>query len=131
MMMAVAADGLRGCVRWIIPGVILAFHFAALQHNLNSWEYASAQAKATSIAARNCIVPGVGEIAVSGIPSILHGVPFFANGLFEAIELQRSGAPFTMMVRAALGDRPTSQSLVWNRMTETADCVLQGNHPGY
>jgi hypothetical protein len=61
----------------------------------------------------------------------LQGVPFFANGLFEAIELQRRGAPFTMMVRAALDDRPSSQSLVWNQMTETADCVRQGNHPGY
>jgi hypothetical protein len=36
-----------------------------------------------------------------------------------------------MMVRAALDDRSTSQSLVWNQMTETADCVRQGNHPGY
>jgi hypothetical protein len=36
-----------------------------------------------------------------------------------------------MMVRAVLDDRPTSQSLVWNRMTEIADCVRQGNHPGY
>ena len=131
IMVAVAADGLRGRARWIIPCVILAFHFAALQHNLDLWEYASAKAKATSVAARNCIVPGVGEIAVSGIPSILQGVPFFANGLFEAIELQRRGAPFTMMVRAALDDRPSSQSLVWNQMTETADCVRQGNHPGY
>jgi hypothetical protein len=131
IMVAVAADGLRGRARWIIPSVILAFHFVALQHNLDLWEYASAKAKATSVAARNCIVPGVGEIAVSGIPSILQGVPFFANGLFEAIELQRSGAPFTMIVRAVLDDRPTSQSLVWNRMTETADCVRQGKHPGY
>jgi hypothetical protein len=26
---------------------------------------------------------------------------------------------------------PNSQSLVWNRMTETAECVCRGNHLGY
>ena len=127
IMVAVVADGLRGCVRWIIPGVILAFNFVALQRNLNAWEHASAKAKATSVAARNCIGPGVGEIVVSGIPSILRGVPFFANGSFEAIELQRNGAPFIMIVRSGPDVRPNSHSLVWNRMTEAADCVRRGN----
>jgi hypothetical protein len=128
LMLAVAVDGLSGRVRWIIPTVILAFNFATLQHNLDSWEYASEKAKATSAAARNCISPGVGEIVVSGIPSILRGVPFFANGLLEAIELHTSGVPLT--VTAHEGDeRPNSHSLVWNRTTETADCVCRGNCP--
>jgi hypothetical protein len=130
LMLAVAADGLNGRVRWIIPAVILAFNFAALQHNLDSWEYASEKAKATSTAARNCISPGVGEIVVSGIPSILRGVPFFANGLQEAIELQRDRAPLIMTVGGA-DNPPSSHSLIWNRMTETAECVCRGNHPGY
>ena len=93
LMLAVATDGLNRRVRWIIPALILAFNFAALQHNLDSWEYGSEKAKATSDAAQTCISPGVGQIVVSGIPSSLRGVPFFANGLLEAIDLQRNGAP--------------------------------------
>ena len=130
IMVAVAADGLRGRVHWILPGVILAFHFAALQHNLNSWQYASEKAKATSVAARNCVMSGVGEMMVSGIPSILQGVPFFANGLFEAIELHTSRTLLTVTTHDG-NDRRNSHSLVWNRMTETTDCVCRGNHPGF
>ena len=130
LMLAVAADGLNCRVRWIIPAVMLAFNFAALQHNLDSWEYASKKAKATSAAARTCISPGAGEIVVSGIPSSLRGVPVFANGLLEALELQRNGAPLIMTVSGA--NHPSgSHSLVWNRMTETAECVCPGNHVGY
>jgi hypothetical protein len=130
LMLAVAVDGLNGRGRWIIPGVILAFNIAALQHNLDSWDYASEKAKATSIAAWNCIGSGVGEMAISGIPSILRGVPFFANGLLEAIELHTSRTPLTVTVRDG-NDRPNSHSLVWSRITETTDCVCRGNQPSF
>ena len=129
LMLAVATDGLNRRVRWIIPALILAFNFAALQHNLDSWEYGSEKAKATSDAAQTCISPGVGQIVVSGIPSSLRGVPFFANGLREAIDLQRSGAPLMMTVDGA-DNPPSSRLLVWNQITETPDCVCHGYHVG-
>jgi hypothetical protein len=129
LMLAVAVDGLNGWGRWVIPALILGFNFAALQHNLDSWEYASEKVKATSTAARTCLSSGGGEIVVSGMPGILRGVPFFANGLREAIDLQRSGAPLMMTVGGA-DNPPSSRLLVWNQMTETPDCVCHGYYVG-
>lgn len=77
-----------------LPSVILAFNFAALQHNLNCGKVLE---RGLFRAARNCISHGVEEIAVSGIPGILLGVPFFANESCAATELQRSRVPLTMI----------------------------------
>src|SRR5438270_587549 len=82
LMLSLAVGGLRGRARYVIPGLILSFHFAALQHNLNSWEYASAKARAVSAVAGKC----TGSVA--GLPGVVQGVPFFANGFREALELQ-------------------------------------------
>jgi protein O-mannosyl-transferase len=84
LMLSLAVDGLRGRARYVIPGLILSFHFAALEHNLNSWEYASEKAKAVSAAAGECTG------SVTGLPRVLQGVPFFANGFHEAVELQQA-----------------------------------------
>jgi hypothetical protein len=86
LMLSLAVDGLRGRARYVLPGLILSFHFAALQHNLNSWRYASEKAKAVSAAAGKC----TGSVA--GLPGALQGVPFFANGFREALELQQETA---------------------------------------
>jgi hypothetical protein len=94
LMLAVAAEGLKGRVRWIVPGVILAFNFAALQHNLDAWEYASERAQTASAVAMKRISPGT-EGMVSGLPGSLRGVPFFANGFPESIELQRNSSGIT------------------------------------
>ena len=87
LMLSLAIDSLRGRVRYLIPGLILSFHFAVLQHNLNLWEYASEKAKTVSATAGKCTG------SVTGLPGVLQGVPFFANGFREALELQQgSGA---------------------------------------
>lgn len=90
ILLATVMDGLRGKVRWIIPGVVLAFHVAALEHNLDAWEYAAAKVKSTSAIAARCVGAGTQSIVVAGLPGILRGVPFFANGFTEAVELQRN-----------------------------------------
>ncbi len=117
LMLSLAVDGLRGRVRYVIPGLILAFHFAALQHNLNSWEYASEKAEAVSKAAGKCAGPGTRRIVVSGLPGVLRGVPFFVNGFREAVELQRPGAGI-LVVEAISGspsDGPAGSCvLVWD-----------------
>lgn len=86
LMLSLPVQGLRGPARFVIPGLILAFHFAALQHNLNSWQYASEKAEAVCAAAAKC------TDSVARLPGTLQGVPFFANGFGEAIELQRGSA---------------------------------------
>src|SRR5207247_1779450 len=91
LMLAVAAEGLRHRGRWIIPGVILAFNFAALQHNLNQWEYASVKAKRICEVAMMCVGPQTENIMPSDLPGSILGVPLFANGFRECVELQRSG----------------------------------------
>jgi hypothetical protein len=80
LMLALALDGLTGRMRYVIPGLILVFHWAALEHNLNLWQYASAKAEAAATTAGTCVI--------SGLPRSLRGVPFFANGFPEALELQ-------------------------------------------
>jgi hypothetical protein len=80
LMLSLAVDGLRGRVRYVIPALILAFHFAALQHNLSSWEYASEKAQAVSAAAGKCAGLGTQRIAAlssqraQSSPLLLHRV---------------------------------------------------------
>jgi hypothetical protein len=117
LMLSLAVDGLRGRVRYVIPALILAFHFAALQHNLNSWEYASEKAKAVSAAAGKCAGPGTQRIVVSGLPGALRGVPFFVNGFREALELHQgtAGIPVVEAVSGSPSDgRAGSCVLAWD-----------------
>ena len=63
------------------PGVILVFNFAALQHNLDAWEYASEKAKTASAVAMKCV--GSETEGISGLPGSLRGVPFHRPGPAE------------------------------------------------
>ena len=66
---------------------ILAFHFAARQHDLNQWEYASNRARAACAVAVECARPFREDPPkVSGLPDRLRGVPFLGNGFKECIE---------------------------------------------
>lgn len=75
ILLAVAVDGLSGQVRYAVAAIVLAFQFAALQHNLGFWEAASAQVKAAC------------ETGVPVIPASINGVPGLANGKPECIEI--------------------------------------------
>lgn len=103
LMLSLAADGLRGRMRYLAPCVVVLFHLAALQHNLDAWEYVAERARVAAAAAARCAGPG-GQLAIaSGVPRSLRGVPFFANGLEEAAALQRHagvppGAPSCLLV---------------------------------
>jgi hypothetical protein len=128
LMLGVAVDGLRGRIRWVIPGVILAFNFAALHHNLNGWEYASQKAKAAcAIAvqcARPCNVSPAKTVEVSGLPRTLRGVPFFANGFAECIQtvggvplpVEFTDKPYSSVAR-------TSCVLMWNQADDELQCT--------
>jgi len=126
-MLSLTIDGLRGRVRYVIPALILAFHFAALQHNLNAWEYASEKAKAVPAAAAKCAGPETQRIVVSGLPGVLRGVPFFVNGFREALELQQgsAGIPVVEAISGSPADwRAGSCVLIWD---ETKDELRSDN----
>lgn len=86
LFLALAVDGLEGWPRRVIPVVILAFNLVVLQHNLACWEYASARTKSACEAAAQYAWPGQ-KLAVAGMPMTIRGVPFFANGLAECLEM--------------------------------------------
>jgi hypothetical protein len=120
LMMAVAVESLRGRVRWIIPGVILAFNFAALQHNLDAWEYASGKAKSVCAIAVKCLEPRTENIMTPALPGYLRGVPLFANGFRECVEFQRNLGSGPVQ-RCAVGDHPLL--LIVDEATAEARCV--------
>jgi hypothetical protein len=121
LLLATVVDNLRDRVRWIILVVVLAFHASALQHNLDLWEYASAKAKSPSAAAVKCAVPSTQRIVISGLPGTLEGIPFFANGFREGVELQRGGEliPVVEAVNGSPSDgRAGSCVLLWDAVTD-------------
>jgi hypothetical protein len=94
LMLSVLFDDTRGRMRYVAPGLVLMFHLAALQHNLEAWEYASQKAWTASVTAARCAGLGGRYAATLEAPGSLRGVPFFANGFPEAVALQqRAGVP--------------------------------------
>ena len=107
VLLATVIDGLRGKVRWFIAGVVLAFHVAALEHNLDAWKYSAAKAYSASAVAATC-GPGIQRMVVYGLPGTLRGVPFFANGFREAVELQWNDKAVPVVTDAG------SCALIWD-----------------
>lgn len=79
VLLALALDGVPARAGYAIAAIALAFQIAALQHNLDFWEAASVRVKA--------------ECATGApvLPDWMDGVPAFANGRQECIEITRMG----------------------------------------
>jgi hypothetical protein len=75
ILLALAVDGLSGRARYLVPGLVLLFQFAALQHNLDFWEAASVRVK------EECAK------AVPDLPPSIQGIPALANGMKECLEI--------------------------------------------
>jgi len=78
ILIALAVDGLSPRARYAMAGIVLVFQFAALQHNLGFWEAASARVRA------ECAT------GVPHLPDSIDGVPAFANGKRECVEITRA-----------------------------------------
>jgi len=63
-----------------LAAIALGFQFAALQHNLDFWEAASARVKAACTTSRS---------DVPALPDSIDGVPALANGEQECVEIGR------------------------------------------
>ena len=78
ILLALAVDGLSGRARYAVAAVALLFQFAALQHNLDFWDQASAQVKAACTSGN------------AELPPFIQGVPALANGRQECLEIGRA-----------------------------------------
>lgn len=121
LMLAVAADGLRGRGRRIVPVMILAFHIAALQHNLNQWDYVSGKSRAVAAVVVKCIGPGAEKITDFGVPGTLRGIPFFSN--VNAGHLRFIQALPAHEWACQSRERASTASPVWDRAAERLRCV--------
>lgn len=118
--LAAAVDGLQGRGRWIAPGVILLFHLAALQHNLNQWGHVSDKARAATGVAVHCIGPDTKKITEAGVPGTLMGVPFFGNVSSDHLQFVLSVQHGTA---CPLRLRSPSAKLLWDESDEKLRCV--------
>jgi hypothetical protein len=80
ILLALAVDGLSGRARYAVAAIALLFQFAALQHNLDFWEQASAQVKAACTSGS------------ADLPPFIQGVPALDNGRQECLEIGRATA---------------------------------------
>jgi hypothetical protein len=77
-LLALAIDGLASRARYAVAAVMLLFQFAAFEHNLGFWKAASARVKA------ECAT------GAPALPDSIDGVPAYANGKQECIEITRA-----------------------------------------
>jgi len=114
-------------MRVLIGAALVAFHAAALQHNLSIWERVSAIAQATCSGARRLTRDGPHEVATVGVPGSIQGVYFFENGLKECLEMEHSGV-WTVLKFPTVGlaqSGPGRSVLLWNEETRTLAKVAE------
>jgi len=122
LLLAAAVEGLKGRLRWIVPGMVLIASLVVLERNLDAWEYASRKARTACAAAASCAGPA-NKLTVGPFPGSLRGVYFLQNGLRECVEIQRHGAPVEMEFT---GQSPT---LRWDPAAEELKCYGGGSNP--
>lgn len=124
LFLALAVDGLNRWPRHVIPVVILVFNLAVLQHNLDCWEYTSAKTKSACEAAAQYARPGR-KLAVAGMPMTIRGVPFFANGMADCVEMNTHRPADIEVIRD--GRIPDADEgtvlLIWEESRERLTCA--------
>ncbi len=106
LLIAIAADGLRGWTRWVAAGAILFFHLAAIEHNLIEWRIASDAAESACAQAAASVRSPEDQIVAIGLPRVMDGVYFFQNGFPECVSM-RSGLAED---RIAIADTPPRET---------------------
>jgi hypothetical protein len=86
VMLAAAVEGISGkTTRVACVAAMVLFHWAALEHTLDSWDAASRQVRQVCTTAAEGIVP-------SSVPTAIRGVPALANGYQECVDMARESA---------------------------------------
>jgi len=80
-----AVRALSGRAKITVMAAVLAFHFAALQHSIGPWLYASAKSQDACRAAAICIGGSAEGISTRDFPQALRGVSFIKNGFSTSV----------------------------------------------
>jgi hypothetical protein len=120
LMLAAAVDGLRNPARWIVPCLILAFHLAVFEHNLDQWQAVSDQVRAVAETALACPARAPERLTAFGVPATLRGVPFLANTRFQDLEFVAAAEKFTPPTRPRTAPEAVP---VWEQATGRLRCV--------
>ena len=121
LLLALAADRLRGRLRGTVAGIVVVFNLLALAHNLHIWQFVSTRSEAASVFAAMAIAPATSRMTVTGLPVDLHGVHFFGNGFPEAVEMRLGREPVPIEIRRSLESPAPIDGecrLVWDQSTD-------------
>jgi hypothetical protein len=125
LFLALVADRAGAVVRPIVLVLMLAFHVAALQHNLDSWQYAGSKVQsACAVAAEHA--SSSKRILVTGLPMYVRGVPSFANGFQECVELRLARKVDVAVLWGAAqkaDHEPDATLLRWDSTSEQLQCT--------
>ena len=89
VMLGFAVEGLRP-TQAMLPAafVLLAFHWASLQHNERIWRQVASIADSTCLQIVQQISPSTRQIVILDLPGSLDGVYFLRNGLHPCLDLK-------------------------------------------
>jgi hypothetical protein len=118
LFLASAMDGLGKRGRWIVPAVVLAFNFAALQHNVTIWQRVGATAERTCAAVSRC--SNSSRLSVRDLPGSIDGVYFLGVGFPECIGLQTRSAPPSVEVKGN-----GASDLTWDTASQILHCNVE------
>ena len=88
LLLAALGAGLRLPSRAAVAAILLVFHGAMLEHNLQGWQRASEVVESACSQAAKCGLASGARPLVTGLPRTLRGVYTFANGFPECVAMQ-------------------------------------------
>jgi hypothetical protein len=127
VLLALAIDGLKSSWRYGVAAAILCFNVYALQHNLDSWEYASARAKAACDTAASIASHSPKLVVIGNLPGEIRGVQALKNGFRQCVEFSARHPVDIEFLPKWPGDRSDTTYLIWD---EDRDQIESINPPG-
>jgi hypothetical protein len=88
LLLAAMGEPLRLPSQATVAAILLVFHGAMLEHNLQGWQRASEVVQSACNQAAKCAMASGARPLVTGLPRTLRGVYTFANGFPECVAMQ-------------------------------------------
>jgi len=123
ILVALALDGLKSNWRYLTAAGIVLFNVAALQHNLDSWEYASAKAKAACDTAARISMGSPKLIVIGKPPGEMRGVQGLRNGFKECVEFSARRPVDIEFLPDWPAARADAAYLVWDEATDQLESM--------
>jgi hypothetical protein len=118
VLLALALDGLRTSWRYPAAAAIILFNLTALEHNLDSWDYASARVKAACDTAASISSHSPKLVVIGNLPGEIRGVQALKNGFRECVEFSaRRPVELEFLPKGTVG-REDAAYLIWDDDTD-------------